>query len=314
MELGREHPCGSLYHLDGWIDYRVVVEKVGAIMQATLRRVRIEDKARVIQIEEKATPNLRYLGTMFEHWVHDDVGEFCVAEVGNKLVGVGKLTILYDGSAWLEALRVIPEVQRQGIGKKFYRRFFDLAEEKRLPTMRMYTGIKNQASKGLAEKFGLRVTSTCKGASCRVNPSVNAGSFRLLRPDADGLSVDQLCREVKNTWGRFCVMNRTFYEATPDLVRSWLDESKLYSDPEDGTFLSFGARFQADLSLHVGFIGGNFQKALDFANAKAVELGVPSISCLYPAGNAELEEVLHKNGWHPDPSDYLVMEVLREDS
>ena len=66
--------------------------------------------------------------------------------------------------------------------------------------------------------------------------------------------------------------------------------------------------------MHVGFIGGNFQKALDFANAKAVELGVPSISCLYPAGNAELEEVLHKNGWHPDPSDYLVMEVLREDS
>ena len=65
MELGREHSCGSLYHLDGLIDHRAVVEKVGAIMQATLRRVRIEDKARVLQIEEKATPNLRYFCLLY---------------------------------------------------------------------------------------------------------------------------------------------------------------------------------------------------------------------------------------------------------
>lgn len=281
-------------------------------MQATLRRARIEDKARVMQIEERATPNLRYLGTMFEHWVHDDIGELCVAEVEGQLVGVSKLTILYDGSAWLEALRVIPEAQGQGVGKQFYRRFFDLAEARNVSVMRMYTGVRNQTSRGLAEKFGFQVAATYRGASCNVNQDANADLMGMPQLEVDDLLADKLLMEARTTWGRFCVMNRTFYEMTPALVRSWLNEGKVYADPDDGTFVSLGARFQADLCLHVGFLGGDVQKALDFASAKARELLVPSISCLYPSRDDQFENILLENGWQPDPSEYFVMEVLRE--
>ena len=48
-------------------------------------------------------------------------GEFTVVCVDGKPVGIGKLTVLYDNSAWLELLRVHPQYQRQGAGTALYR-------------------------------------------------------------------------------------------------------------------------------------------------------------------------------------------------
>ena len=76
-----------------------------------------------------------------------------------------KLTVLPDGSAWLEALRVAPFAQGKGVGKQFYQHFFTVARERGIPSMRMYTGVRNAVSKGLAERFGFRLAATYRGAS-----------------------------------------------------------------------------------------------------------------------------------------------------
>ena len=68
-----------------------------------------------------------------------------------------------DGSVWLEALRVSPEVQGQGVGKRFYQRF-ELAKLRSVNTMRMYTGVNNAKSKGLAEQFGFHIAAAYSGA------------------------------------------------------------------------------------------------------------------------------------------------------
>lgn len=73
-----------------------------------------------------------------------------VAEVDGKIVGIGKLTLLYDGSAWLETLRVDPAYQGNGVGKAIYRRYLEEAAELNAPALRMYTGVKNAVSAGLA--------------------------------------------------------------------------------------------------------------------------------------------------------------------
>lgn len=44
--------------------------------------------------------------------------ELTVACVDGVPVGMGKLTVLFDGSAWLELLRVQPDFQRKGGGAR----------------------------------------------------------------------------------------------------------------------------------------------------------------------------------------------------
>ena len=119
-------------------------------MQITIRVVTEEDRDAVLAVESQSTPNLKYLPMVFDQFLSDPEGDFSVAEMDGEVVGCGKFTVMPDGSAWLEALRVIPRAQGQGIGKAFYARFFEVAEGKGIKTMRMYTGMKNKVSKGLA--------------------------------------------------------------------------------------------------------------------------------------------------------------------
>ncbi len=99
-------------------------------MQITLRQATPEDRAAVELVASQATRGLRYLPSVFTEFVTDRFGEFSVAEVEGQVVGCGKFTLLPDGSAWLEALRVMPQYQGQGVGKAFYRRFFEIAGRK----------------------------------------------------------------------------------------------------------------------------------------------------------------------------------------
>ncbi|HBK86053.1 MAG TPA: hypothetical protein DDZ53_08515 [Firmicutes bacterium] len=277
-------------------------------MEITVRRARVEDKARVLQVEATATPNLRYLSVMFEHWVHDQVGELSVAELDGILVGVAKFTILPDGSAWLEALRVSTEAQGKGVGKRFYQRFFELARERQVSTMRMYTGIRNVASKGLAERFGFHLAATYHGSGCSVElaPSKQAiDGFRVIDP----AKAQALLLPLGEQWDGFMVMNRTFYAVTPELCAAWAKAGQVYHDAESNSLLVLGARFQADQTLHIACMSGDLKKCLTFAEQKARELVVPKLTCLFSPKATAISQTLLQHGFQADPSDYIVMEV-----
>ncbi len=76
-------------------------------MEIVLRKAEQEDRERVIWVESKSTPNLSYVGAIWDLFTSDEVGEFSVAEADGKLVACGKFTVVPDGSAWLETLRVM---------------------------------------------------------------------------------------------------------------------------------------------------------------------------------------------------------------
>ena len=154
-------------------------------MAVILRKALVEDKERILEVEAKSTPGLRYLGRVFDLFVNDNVGELIVAELNGVIVACGKFTVVPDGSAWLEALRVIPECQGLGLGKLFYQRFFELASEKGITTMRMYTNIGNKASKGLAERFGFRLAGTFRGMWESCNSHQGEPSAASFEPVAD---------------------------------------------------------------------------------------------------------------------------------
>ena len=282
-------------------------------MEIVLRRARPEDREKVIEVESKSTPNLSYVQNVFDIFVSDKNGEFSVAELDGEVVACGKFTIVPDGSAWLETLRVIPERQGLGIGKRFYERFFDIARRRHVKMMRMYTGVKNVVSKGLAERFGFKLAATYRGAwmPCQQDAILaSTGSFRQV---TDSERVTALLMPYRERWTGFLVMNRTFYSLTPALCSHLAREGMVYEDPASQSVIALGARFMPEQALHIGVFGGDAEACLGFALRRGVEIGAGRLSCLFPPYAADVQDALTQYGFQLEPSDFIVMEVQLEE-
>ncbi|NLP37330.1 MAG: N-acetyltransferase [Firmicutes bacterium] len=65
--------------------------------------------------------------------LYECIREFSVAEIDNKLVGVGSLHVIWEDLAEVRALAVAPEYVGKGIGKALVHTFLDEAKELGLP-------------------------------------------------------------------------------------------------------------------------------------------------------------------------------------
>ena len=284
----------------------------GDVLEIVVRKARQEDREKVIRVESKATPNLSYVEAVWGLFTSDEVGEFSVAEIDGEVVACGKFTVLPDGSAWLETLRVIPKYQGLGIGKRFYERFYELARSRGVPTMRMYTGLRNAVSKGLAEFSGFRLAATYRGASLpcvqgKIPPS--EGGFRLV---SDPERATALLMPFRERWTGFLVMNRTFFSITPALCRHLAEKEMVYEDPASGSVVTVGARFLPERALNIGVFGGDVDQCLGFALEQGVERGVARLNCDFPPSAVDVQRALVEKGFALTESDFIVMEVHLE--
>ena len=120
-------------------------------MEISTRPFRKDDLSRCLLIEEHTAPKNRYFADVADYFTTTR-GELTVALADGEPAGFGKLTVLFDGSAWLELLRVDPQFQRRGMGMAIYRRYLEQIKDMGCPRAAMYTGVKNVASAALAEK------------------------------------------------------------------------------------------------------------------------------------------------------------------
>lgn len=282
-------------------------------MEIVMRRARQPDRENVITVESKSTPNLSYVPHVWDLFVNDTVGEFSVAEMDGELVGCAKFTVVPDGSAWLETLRVVPERQGLGVGKRFYMRFFDNARKLGVTTMRMYTGVKNVRSKGLAERFGFKLAEKFRGAWLPCTPNVSMAPSPVFRQVTDPELAASLVMPHSDEWGGFLVMNRTFYKISPELCGDLASRGMVYTEPKSGSVVVLGARFMPKQALHVGLFAGDAKACIEFAAKQCASRGAERLYCLFPLSAAETQDTLTSSGFQLEPSDFLVMEVHTED-
>ena len=274
-----------------------------------MRRAQAKDLTKVIEVEAKSTPNLRYLQNVFDLFLSDRKGEFSVAEIDGEVVACGKFTIVPDGSAWLEALRVIPERQGMGIGKRFYKRFFELAHNNGVKTMRMYTGIRNVVSKGLTERFNFKLAQTFKAAYFDCSNG-NDASFKMdFKVVSSPKKAIQLLIPLQENWANFLVMNRTFYSLTPALCTDLFKKRQVYEDETSKSVITLGARFMPEEAIHIGMYGGDVNNCINFAKKYCEERHAKRLSCLYPSTYKDIENDLTSNGFQIEAREFLVMEV-----
>ena len=281
----------------------------GDVMEIVLRKARREDLEDVILVESKATPNLSYVEAVWALFMSDEVGEFGVAEADGEVVACGKFTVVPDGSAWLETLRVVPEYQGLGIGKRFYERFYGLARRRGVPTMRMYTDLRNAVSRGLAELYGFRLAATYRGASLpcvQRNIPPSGGGFRLV---SDPERAVALLMPFRERWTGFLVMNRTFFSITPALCSYLVEKEMVYEDPASGSVVTVGARFLPERAFHIGVFGGDMDRCLGFALERGVERGAARLNCDFPPSAVDVQGALVDNGFSLTESDFIVMEA-----
>jgi N-acetylglutamate synthase-like GNAT family acetyltransferase len=285
------------------------IRKGENVVDIFLRKARVSDLEKLVEVEEGATPGFSYVPNVFDEFVSDNVGEFIVAEADGEIVACGKFSVVPDGSAWLETLRVLPKFQGLGIGKRFYERFFEIAHRLGITTMRMYTGRDNVVSKGLAERFGFHLAASYRGAYLPCIPGSKSAVMPVFLPVTDPSRAEALLMPFREKWTGFLVMNRTFFALTPALCAFLAQQGMVYEEPASHSVITLGARFMPEDALHVGLFGGDAASLLEFARYKGIEKGVKRLSCLFPPSAAEVESDLKESGFEVAKGDYIVMEV-----
>lgn len=119
-----------------------------------MRLITRADRPRVLEIVRTIWSGDDYVPEVFDRWVRE--GEFYGAEVGERLVAVGKLTMLSPTEAWLEGLRVAPRWRRRGIGRALVAFRVARAGERGAAVVRLSTGNDNAPMHRLAPALGFR--------------------------------------------------------------------------------------------------------------------------------------------------------------
>ena len=273
-------------------------------MQITTRAFAPQDFERCRWIEQGAVKANHYLADVIDYY-RTTAGELTVACVDGQPVGMGKLTRLYDGSAWLELLRVHPDFQRKGVGRAIYQRYFEQIEQMGCPAARMYTGVRNVASAGLAACFGLGRGPEFHSMSIQTPAETcPAGLHRVGAEQA----IDRLPELTAQTGG-FLSINHTFYKLSEQTLRGFAAAGWLWGEGE--TLLVAGARFQPGRALYIAAALGQTERALDHAKHLAAVGGAQKLIFHFAPDQQALHDLCAAGGFADDPFDDVVMEWLR---
>ena len=275
-------------------------------MEFTVKLAQYSDMEECARVEYESMPNYPgYLRDAWHYFESQKGGCVCVYE-GDVLIGIGRFTVLPDGTGWLETLRVSKAHQGKGAGKAIYKKYLELAHEHGCSSMAMFTGEKNVVSSHLAEINGLRTAATHRGYHLTDLSGGDAHSFKPVDP----ISASKLILPMKDEYNDHMVFNRTFYHINDANVRCFAAEGKVFEDPTDGSFIVCGARFQHNAALHIAMMGGNYDRCIDFAVNYAKAIGVNKVSCTFTLNNEKLEAALVSRGFKPDASDLITKEIV----
>ena len=194
------------------------------------------------------------------------------------------------------------------MGKRLYEHLLELSREKGVKTMRMYTGVRNVVSKGLAERYGLRRAETFRGTIMKSESGKVDAEHGFRRVMDHGRATELLMRHSA-AWGGWMVMNRTFYKLSPWLCAHLVERGMVYEDPGTESVIAMGARFMPGHGLHIGLFSGDSEACLGFATQTAVERGIERLHCLFPSHIPCVEESLTGFGFRLEPADFIVMEI-----
>lgn len=95
-----------------------------------------------------------YIAEVWDAWLAESPGALLVGVVDGHPVALSHIRLTAPDEAWIEGVRVAPEVQRQGMGRVMVSRSLVRSRELGASVARMFTHSTNTASQRLFEGFG----------------------------------------------------------------------------------------------------------------------------------------------------------------
>ena len=276
-------------------------------MDFTVKLATCEDMSEAVRVEKETMGDYVYLEDAWHYFGTLGGGLVCVYH-GDKMVGIGRFSVLPDGSGWLETLRVTPEYQRKGVGRLIYKKYVELAEQNGCPSMAMFTGVSNVASSALAEVFGLKTVAQHRGYHLTNLEGSNSHGF----VHVGWQRAVELIVPMKNEYNNYMTFNRTFHRINEANAKQFAAEGKVFEEKESGSFIVCGARFQHQVTLHIAMMGGDYDKCIDFAVNYAKAQGLKKVSCTFAIENEKLETALKTRSFVAETSDLITKEVVFE--
>ncbi len=273
-------------------------------MSYTVKYATYQDLPQAISVEKETLGNYTYLEDAW-HYFSTQKGELICVYDNTKMVGIGRFTVLPDGSGWLETLRVIPAYQRKGVGKEIYKKYLTLANQYHCSSISMFTGITNIPSYNLAKRYGLSIANYHRGYQLSILSKGNPYHFKHVNWQR---AIELIC-PLKNMYNNYMCFNRTFYHINEENSKAFACEGKVFEDTENNSFIVCGARFQHHSTLHIAMMYGDYSKCIDFASHYALAQGINTITCTLALENEELENALLIHHFRPEKNDLMTMEM-----
>lgn len=274
-------------------------------MDLKLRAASLEDIDEIVKVEASAMTSAGYAYDNRYYFLGPGTpnrGEMTAAFAGDEMVGIGQFSVMPDGTAWLETLRVKKEWQRRGVGRAIYGRYIELMGEFGTPSAAMFTGNKNIASKTLAELNGFRLAESFSEYALLMD-AAESGSMGGFEP----VYCPKKARELVRGWGRFMALNRTFMH-NGDALCDWLAaRGAVYSDGHSTVVL--GCRMLEERGWHIGYCEGDMDACLSFAIAATKRRGLPKINVTFPTSRVDIAPAVQAKGF-TQSGELIVMERL----
>ncbi len=122
-----------------------------------VRPARAEDRDAVLAFCDRIGGEQDYVRWVWEDWLREERegrGTLLVGVLDGRSVGIIHMRMLSEDEAWIEGIRVDPDVQRRGIARVLTSKAMVAARERGAAVVRLFVDAGNVASQGLVARFG----------------------------------------------------------------------------------------------------------------------------------------------------------------
>ncbi len=199
-----------------------------------------------------------YIEHVWKAWVHDKNGSLLVAELDGCPVGMLHVGFLGRREAWMEGMRVQPDVRRRGIAGRLDHAAQAVARRRGCRVARLETALENTNAQSALARFGYKRVMTLESWQASLL-NREEQQVRAARP-GDLAAIVALWQNSHMARAMHGLMPLAggwrWAEFSRNRLRDWLTRRRLWVYPASGPLRAFALTGEDEQELDIMLVGG----------------------------------------------------------
>ncbi len=194
-----------------------------------IRPAEERDRAPLEAIAAQVWDGHDYLPHVFDEWLHDPAGLFCVGVLREQVVAAAKLTRMGHDQWWMEGLRVDPAFRRLGIARIMHHYIVNYTRQFAPGTLRFSTASENKTVIRFAAETAFVQAAEFVAYGAQADSTVSPDGLRLLGPGDLDRAWDALLRLPRfEATQRSLEDNWRFFPLTSDFLSQRIKSGQVF--------------------------------------------------------------------------------------